>query len=153
MHFRDGTIRDAAQLAHVFFTAVRCGDSPYTEAQRAAWLPAKPTTENFVQRLSGQFVAVAEFRRTPVGFMTLRSDGYIDLAFIVPQARGQGAFRHMFEIVEKQVYSEGASRLWTHASLTAEPAFQAMGFSVIQREAVDCAGQKLRRALMEKKLT
>ena len=43
MLFRDGGIGDAAQLADVFFAAVREGPSPYTEAQRAAWLPDKPT--------------------------------------------------------------------------------------------------------------
>lgn len=154
MHFREADRTDTAKLAAVFFKSIRTGESPYTEAQRAAWLPAQPTVGAFADRIAGLYVVVAEEGRDTVGFMAMRPcDGYVDLAFIVPEARGKGAFRHMLEIIEQYALDIRLQRLWTHASLMAEPAFQAQGFSVIQHEMVDCADQKLPRAEMEKHLT
>ena len=152
MHFREGGKRDAARLAHVFFAAVREGASPYTEAQRAAWLPARPAPEDFERRISALHLVVAEDKREIVGFMGMQPDGYIDLAFILPASRGQGAFRHMYEIIEDQARQDGLKRLRTHASLMAEPAFRAMGFSVIEHRNVHRSGQTLARMEMEKAL-
>ena len=154
MHIREVRPEDAAQLAFVFFASVRQGDSPYTEAQRAAWLAAKPDAETMARRIDGLFIAVAEEANGVTGFMGLReADGYVDLAFILPEARGKGMFRALAERIEEQARAARLSRLWTHASLMAQPAFQALGFQVIHHETVDRAGEQLRRALMEKVLT
>ncbi len=153
MHFREGVNRDAARLAHVFFAAIREGPSAYTEEQRVAWLPAVPAPNAFEKRIAGMHLVVAEDRREIVGFMGIKPDGYIDLAFILPQSRGQGAFRHMYEIIEFQARQDGLERLWTHASLMAEPAFRAVGFSATQQANVHRSGQTLARVEMEKILT
>jgi len=152
MHFRDGDIKDAAVLADVFFRSIREGSSPYTEAQRAAWLPARLSQAQFARRIGGMYVVVAEDRRRVVGFMGMMPDGCIDLAFILPEARGRGAFRHLYELIEFEAQAQALPVLRTHASLMAQPAFRAVGFSVIQQETVERGGQHLRRALMEKKL-
>ena len=153
MHFRNGVKRDTPRLARVFFAAVREGPSPYTEEQRVAWLPAVPAPNAFENRISGMHLVVAEDRREIVGFMGMKRDGYIDLAFILPQSRGQGAFRHMYEMIEHDARQDGLERLWTHASLMAEPAFRAAGFSVTQQVNVHRSGQTLARVEMEKILT
>jgi putative acetyltransferase len=153
MHFREGGIKDAARLADVFFAAVREGPSPYTEAQRAAWLPSIPALNAFEGRISRMHLVVAEDKREIVGFIGMQPDGYIDLAFILPRSRRRGAFRHMYEIIEHQARQDGLERLRTHASLMAEPAFRAVGFSVTQQENVQRSGQTLARVEMEKILT
>ena len=98
-------------------------------------------------------VVLAENRGRIVGFMGMTPDGLIDLAFILPEARGKGAFRHLFEIVETMARADGLNRLWTHASLMAQPAFQAMDFSVVEHQIIECGGEKLCRAKMENHLT
>ena len=55
--------------------------------------------------------------------------------------------------LEATARAEWEPRLWTHASLMAQPAFAALGFAVIQHETVARAGQTLSRAQMEKPLT
>lgn len=139
--------QDADPLAQVFYAAVRKGDSPYTEAQRAAWVPALPSG---AARLMPLHIAVAEVSGRPVGFMSIEQGGYIDLAFIHPAHHGTGLFRQMYTWIEGWAAAQQEPRLWTHASLMAQPAFRAMGFLVIHHETVARNGQSLRRAKMEK---
>lgn len=153
MHIRPARAGDTAALARVFFEAVREGPSPYTQAQRAAWLPQAHDPVAFSARLAGLHVAVAEDAGLPVGFIAMTPEGYIDLVFIVAAARGRGAFRGLHDTVERAARAQGLNRLWTHASLMAQPAFRAMGFKVIRHELSERAGETLARAEMEKPLT
>lgn len=145
-------LRDAPALAQVFYNAIRRGPSPYTDAQRAAWLPAVPDTEAFAQRLAAQSVALSERDGSPIGFMTLAADGYVDLAYILHAERGAGVFGRLFQMIEQRAHGQGNERLWTHASLLAQPAFRKHGFSIIQHETVTRSGEVLARAEMEKAL-
>jgi hypothetical protein len=102
---RFGVREDIAALTGVFYRAVREGAGPeYSAEQRAAWAPAPPEIEAWDKRLTPQKVFVAELAGTVIGFMTLRQDGYIDLAFVdpdhigssaMPSSRGLGAFTAM----------------------------------------------------------
>lgn len=134
------------------FDSVRNGESPYSEAQRAAWVPARPAGEAWAARLRGQDVLVAEQAGEPVGFMTLAGGGYIDLAFIRPKARGSGLFRQLLSRIVERAAPRGEVRLWTHASLAAEPAFARYGFAVLRRERVRVGDQELERCEMERRL-
>jgi putative acetyltransferase len=153
MQIRAAKAEDAPALALVVYTAVHEGPSFYTPEQRAAWMPALPQTEAFAARLAGKYVAKGEEAGIIMGFMTLEEGGYIDLAFILPEYRGRGLFRSLATQIEATARMCGEPRLWTHASLTAQPAFRAIGFSVIQHEMIERAGETLARAEMEKGLT
>lgn len=153
MELRWARETDAAVLADIFYRAIREGPSLYSEVQRRAWMDAPPDTAQFARKLEAAHVAVACEDEKPIGFMACDPSGYVDLAFILPQARGQGVFRGLYDMIERQLRNDGVAQLRTHASLTAEPAFAAMGFSVIQHETVERAGVDLPRAEMEKRLT
>lgn len=143
---------DYETLGQVMFTAIRDGDSPYTQAQRAAWMPKPNAGPTWAHRLSQHHVWLAEQAHGAVGFMTLDSAGYIDLAYILPSARGQGVFGALLTEVEYCATQRRLTRLSTHASLMAEPAFAHYGFSVVKRETVTRASESLRRAEMKKVL-
>ena len=144
--------QDAAALGQVFFDAVRTGPSPYTQAQREAWMPHVPEPCKFADRLRAQRVAVAQEQGDAVGFMTLTPDGYIDLAYVLPTHRGRGLFVKLYDKLEAEALLLGIQRLYTHASLMAQPAFHKVGFLIIQHETVERAGECLARAEMEKHL-
>jgi putative acetyltransferase len=146
---RRGTRDDYQLIADVMYEAVRYGRSAYNEAQRAAWLPEPPNGEAWGSRLDAQTVFVAEQGDTIVGFMTLAEGGYIDLAFVRPAAQGTGVFRRLLKKVENLALDHGERRLWVHASVTAKPAFEAVGFGVIREETVTVRGQSLDRYEME----
>lgn len=143
---------DFDALGRVMFDAVRSGPSPYNVAQREAWIGEPPSGVAWHEKLAAQFVVAGFVAGTPVGFMTLRLDGYLDLAYIIPAARGSGMFQRLYARIEPHALSRGIPRLWVHASLMAQPAFANLGFRVVRQEVVERAGQSLARAEMEKLL-
>ena len=145
--------KDAATiLSTIQFRAVREGPSLYSQAQRQAWVAKPHLPEKLAARLGEAEAAIYRRDGEDVGVMTLAGDGYIDMAFILPEHQGTGVFRALFEAVEARARALGQVRLYTHASLMAQPPFQALGFQVIHQETVERAGQSLPRALMEKYL-
>ncbi|MEN0651691.1 MULTISPECIES: GNAT family N-acetyltransferase [Hyphobacterium] len=150
---RLGNERDHDALGEVMFDAVRNGPSPYAEAQRAAWVPAPRSGQAWRERLSSQTIILDEKNGEIRGFMTLRSDGYVDFAYIRPGCRGDGVFRKLFDEVRRIAVARGEKRLWVHASLMAQPAFTAMGFRIIRRETVAIGDEALDRFEMEMMLT
>ena len=115
-------------------------------------MPVRRHGEEWAERLAGQVIAVAHDKTRAAGFMSLAPEGYIDFAFIRPDAQGTGLFRRLFAMIEDKARSQNEPRLWTHASLMAEPAFAAMGFTVIERQVVQIGNEHFKRAMMEKPL-
>lgn len=150
--FRWAGPADFDQLGEVIFDAVRNGETLYSEAQNAAWVPAPRSGSEWVERLSRQRIAVAVDRERILGFMSLASEGYIDFAFIRPDAQGRGLFRQLFERIEQQAKLQGEPMLWVHASLRAQPAFSAVGFQIREKESVAIGTEYFERFVMEKKL-
>jgi putative acetyltransferase len=148
-NFRWGQEDDYSALGQVMYDAARLGDSRYTEQQRAAWVPKPRSDEKWVARLRQQHVLLAENQQGILGFLSLAAGGYIDFAYIRPQAQGTGLFRQLFARILDRARAQAEPRLWVHASLMAEPAFRAVGFSVREREVVAIGQEQLQRAVME----
>jgi putative acetyltransferase len=134
------------------YDAVRHGRSDYSEEQRQAWVPDPRSDVDWHNRLLKQQVLVAVNATTIAGFMSLADNGYIDLAYIRPTNQSTGIFRRLFNEVEELAMRLKAKRLWVHASLMAQPAFTAMGFSIVREEVVELGGQSFQRYEMEKTL-
>ena len=145
---RVATRDDADALGEVMHDAVRHGASRYTEAQRIAWMPRPRRGAEWTARLDGQHVVLDEGADDVRGFMSLEDGAYIDFAYIRPAHQGTGLFRRLFAAIRAEAERGGAGVLRTHASLTAEPAFAAMGFEVVRRETVALGGERLERAEM-----
>lgn len=140
---------DYSELADVMFDAVRNGRSAYTDAQRRAWVPERRYGSAWSARLDEQIIVVGENEGGVVGFMTLANTGYIDLAYIRPHAQGKGLFRKLFTAIDTQSRLRGDSRLWVHASIMAQPAFTAMGFTIVERQTVTIGAEQFARFKME----
>lgn len=151
-HFRWATASDQALLADIMFDAVRNGESRYTEAQRAAWVPAPRAGPDWTARLQGQEIVVAEQAGRALGFASLADRGYIDFAYIRPEAQHSGLFRQLLSRIVERAVAKGEPLLWTHASLMAEPAFAALGFTIRRREQVTLGGQSFDRCEMALRL-
>ncbi|MEM6758592.1 MAG: GNAT family N-acetyltransferase [Pseudomonadota bacterium] len=110
-----------------------------------AWCPHPPQGERWAERLAGQRIWVAG--EPPIGFVTLADGAYVDFAYVLPQSQGTGVFRALMQAAEAVATGP---RLWTHASLMAQPAFTALGYRVVHHEEVMRGDQTLPRAMMEK---
>lgn len=143
---------DDDALGWLMFEAIHAEPSPYSVAERRAWRSEPHSGPEWSERLSAQSVLIAEDAQGPVGFLTLRPDGYLDLGYLLPRGRGRGLFRQLHERIEAEARARGLTRLFTHASLGAEGPFLAMGYVVTEREVVDRHGQRLHRCAMERAL-
>lgn len=143
---------DYDTLGAVMFEAIHAGPTRYTEAQSRAWAPVPRAGADWAARLAGKQIVMAQREATRLGFMTIEPGGYIDFAYIRPSAQGTGLFRRLYQRVETLARTAGETELSTHASLMAQPAFAAMGFTVAVHETVEIDGQSLARARMTKTL-
>lgn len=144
------TEADYSDLSDVMFEAVRSGPSRYTEQQRAKWVPHRRSGEAWHARLDRQMIVLARNTTGIAGFMSLEPSGYIDFAYIRPAAQGTGPFRKLYAWIERHSIDRGVERLWVHASLMAQPAFAAMGFTVVEHQTVEIDGERFSRAEMQK---
>ncbi len=143
---------DYEELGRVMYDSVRNGSSLYSDAERAAWVPMPRVGSEWNARLQNQIIFLGETGQEVLGFISLASKGYIDFAYIRPSARGTGLFRKLYDAIESTAIESRVTLLWVHASLMAQPAFAAMGFSVVQRETVHIGESSLDRFVMEKVL-
>jgi putative acetyltransferase len=150
---REATAGDYDTISDVMFDAVRNGRSEYTEEQRRAWVSQPRSGISWNERLKSQRILVAIRAGQIVGFMSLAANGYIDFVFIRPSAQGTGVFRPLYEAMEKLAQVNGETRHWVHASLMAQPAFNAMGFTITKKETVEIGEQTLDRFEMEKHIS
>lgn len=134
------------------FEAIHSTPSPYSEAERIAWRAEPYAGPDWHARLANKRALIAEEDGVSVGFLTVEPGGYIDLGYILPQARGRGWFRELFERIEAKTLEMGETRLHTHASLAAIGPFTSVGLLITEHEVISQNGQMLRRAAMEKPL-
>jgi putative acetyltransferase len=113
----------------VRLTAVR----DYTEEQVRAWAPDETDAVAWAARRAAAFTFVACEGDRVVGFSDFTDDGLLDMLFVHPDCSGRGVARMLVERVVQEAKQRGLSRLVTHASRTARPAFEALGF-VVDRE-------------------
>lgn len=149
--FRDD---DAEATARVFFDAVHLGaKGHYDEAQRRAWVPQPPAGARWRGRLRTQSTLVAERDGRVIGFMTLRPDGYIDLAFVAPEFIGRGVAKRLYDAIHEEAMTLGLRRLYSEASHLARPFFERQGWSVVRAQSVERDGVSLTNFVMEKVLS
>jgi len=151
INIRKGNSGDWSDLARINHIAIRQGATAYTEGQRCAWSPQMKTPTAMEDRLAGQTIYLGETQAGDIsGFLTLAPSGYIDFAYSLPEARGQGLFRQLYERLEREARAAWIPRLHTHASLHARPVFAHFGFALICPETVEVNGVWLPRFEMEK---
>ncbi|WP_168798009.1 GNAT family N-acetyltransferase [Pacificoceanicola onchidii] len=148
---RWATSADFDDLGQLMFDAIHASPSPYSPAQRQAWLSEPRSGADWAARLAAQRVALLDLDG-PRGFATLRADGYVDMVFLAAQARGRGYFRALIDKIVTDAIAQRIPELTTHASLAAQGPFAALGFEHVRDETVSRDGQTLARAFMRRAL-
>lgn len=144
---------DAIPLGIVFHRAVREGASRrYDRAQLEAWAPEAPSGPGWEARLAETDTVVAIEGGDHLGFMNVDDNGYLDLAFVLPERMGQGVSDLLYAVLESRARARGIEKLTAQASLLAEPFFVRHGWRVVRQQEVEIGGVVLKNAWMEKAL-
>ncbi|MGV8953407.1 MAG: GNAT family N-acetyltransferase [Cypionkella sp.] len=134
---------DADALAQIFYDAVHIGAAPFYSAdQLAAWAPLRPSAKTWAARLRGLTTWVA-LAPQPVGFMSLRADGYLDLAFVAPDQQGRGAATALHTAVLAHARTQNMQQLHVEASLAAHGFFLRRGWQDLGRQTIERHGQQI----------
>jgi putative acetyltransferase len=126
---------DAAATAILFHETVRdAAGVGYDEAQRAAWAPRIPEAVRWHTRLSEAMTLVAEDATGIVGFMSLRNDGYLDLAFVRGDRIGTGIAKALYDVLLQDAVMSGLNKLTTDASIKARRFFERQGWRLVREQ-------------------
>ena len=144
---------DAAPLLAVFQDSVcRSAHEHYSSAQLAAWAPDQTDLRAWADRRASHPTWVAEAEGEAIGFIDLESDGHLDMLYVKAAFQGRGVASALLETVLSAARVQGLGRIFTEASLTAQPFFARHGFQVLGEQMVERHGQKLVNVRMEKPL-
>jgi putative acetyltransferase len=144
---------DASSVTRLFRASVRgIASRDYTASQIKAWAPDVIDEEQFGKRCEGKSTWVAEVEGCVAGFSDLEPDGHVDMLYVHPDYQRRGIARALLEHVERTAREIGLRRLYTEASITARPAFEAMGFRCIVPQSVTVRGESMTNYRMEKRL-
>lgn len=144
---------DTEPTAQVFFDAVRVGAAQhYSQGQREAWAPNMPGAAQWQERLRSQTAFVAEHQGRLIGFMTLTSKGWIDLAFVAPDYVGRGVAHKLYDEIERAAKERGFKKLTTEASHLARSFFERQGWVVVKEQSVAIRDIALTNFLMTKNI-
>ena len=150
IRLRAYTPEDRAAVHAVFYRAVHEGAAGhYSAAQRAAWAPAPAVDPSRPDRLAGQVCLVSESAGQITGFMSLRGDGYLDMAFVLPEVMGKGHAAALYDAILAEAQRRALPRLTAHASLLARPFFERRGWLVEQVQDHPVGPVTLRRFSMQ----
>ena len=140
---------DRGTCQTIFFHAVREGASEvYSQAQREAWAPSDWYDPDTPDRLAGQFTWIADVNGAPVGFMSLRADGYLDMAFVLRAWHGRGVADALYEKVAADARDRGLEEMFVDASPLARRFFTKHGWQVDYAENHPARGQVFERFRM-----
>lgn len=154
MEVRSFQADDASPLGEVFYRSVREGAANrYSKDQVEAWSPHAPSGDRWRERLEACDTIVAVDGDKRMGFMTVDANGYVDLAFVLPEVMGRGVSDAIYAVLEGRARAKGVDCLTTQASLLAEPFFARNDWQVVRRQEVEINGVILNNAAMEKQLT
>jgi putative acetyltransferase len=108
---------DRAATAGVFFRAVREGTAGrYSEAQRHDWAQSPVPDLTTPDPRAGQLTWVAEEAGRITGFMAMTHEGYLDMAFVLPEVMGKGHAAALYDVLLAHAKEAGISRLTVRAS-------------------------------------
>ena len=127
-------------------------NSPYNEAQRAAWASFDP--EAWAKRLRNQRSWGAWHRDRLVGVASVESQGpnmvWLDLLYVCPSWQRQGMGSAMLDALERP-FAPGTT-IQLDASLSLVPMLTRRGYYVLEQRNPSLRGQNLLCARMEKVL-
>ncbi|MEM1100645.1 MAG: GNAT family N-acetyltransferase [Pseudomonadota bacterium] len=140
---------DGAGCAALFYEAVHVGAAEkYDAAQRRAWAPKVPDGAAFAERLGAEHCFVAEDGEAIRGFMSLTPKGYLDMAFVAPDARGTGLADKLYAEILRAARSTGLTYLAVDASAYAHPFFTRHGWTIHRAAEVERGGLAIPRYSM-----
>jgi putative acetyltransferase len=143
--------QDAAQIAQLFHDTVRAVNSrDYSSEQVKAWAPDDLYFRNWAEVCADRFTYVADDAGIIAGFGELEPNGHIDCFYCHKNYQRCGVGSAIYQTIEAKAIELSLPRLFVEASITAQPFFQRLGFTLVTEQEVSCRGAIFINYRMEK---
>lgn len=150
LKLREYESSDLDYIEEIFYNTVHeiC-NKDYTEKQINAWADGNINKEEWNKSFLEHYTVVVEIGNKIVGFGDI--DGcYIDMLYVHKDYQNRGIATAIVRGLEKYAYGCGERIITTHASITAKPFFQKLGYRVVNEQQVERKGQDLINYIMKK---
>lgn len=140
---------DASSTLEVFLRAIHeTARRDYTPDQIDAWARDDRDLRQWNEARESSRTQVAEIGGQVCGFVDVASDGHIDMLFVDPDHAREGVATALLDWAISTARRAGATRLTTHASITARRFFSARGFSTDEERHPEIRGVRMTNYLM-----
>lgn len=142
---------DADTLWQLFYDTIHTVNiRDYSPEQVDAWAPCEIDRQRWASSLRAKMTFVAERDESVVGFGELEPSGHIDRFYCRADCQGQGVGSLLLDQLETKARSLGLQRLFTEASITAQPFFERRGYVLVREQQVECRGVRMTNFVMTK---
>jgi putative acetyltransferase len=142
---------DLTHLISLFRASARStAPRDYTWEQVYAWAPDTIDADSFGATRRARMTGVAQAEGQIAGFTDLEADGHVGMLYVHPGYLRRGVARALLGWVEERALQNRLERLYTEASITARPAFVALGYREITVQSVTVRGIAMSNFRMEK---
>ena len=148
MQLREYTPSDCAQLAELFYQTVHnVNAKDYTQEQLDAWATGEVDLQAWDASFRAHRTIVATENGKIVGFGDMDETGYLDRLYVHKDYQRQGVASAICDELER--FADGKT-VTTHASITAKPFFQHLGYRVVREQEVIRRSAALTNFVMQK---
>jgi putative acetyltransferase len=148
MKLRNYKPSDCEALIQLFYRTVhKINAKDYTSEQLSVWATGHEDPKQWNESFLEHTTMVAEQDNSIVGFGDMTSDGYLDRLFVHDEHQGEGIGSAIGRALEESVQAAGFT---THASVTAKPFFEKMGYRTVKEQTVIRNNTALIYFIMEK---
>ena len=147
MEIRKYLESDCKILSELFYNTVHTVNAKdYTKEQLDVWATGEVGLEKWNQSLKEHYSVVAVEGEVIVGFGDIDSTGYLDRLFVHADYQRKGIATAICNQLEQAVQGN----IVTHASITARPFFDNIGYTVVKEQQVERQGIFLTNFIMIK---
>lgn len=135
MEIRRYEKEDTVEIMTLFKkTIISINLKDYTKEQVSVWANGISGEEAWMKRLGDSTTYVVSANQIIVGFGNLTEKGEIDLLYTHKDYQRQGIGRMLIVQLEKDARLNGILEVFTEASITAKPFFEAKGYEVYEKQ-------------------
>lgn len=151
MKLRKYQSADCPVLAQLFYDTIHSVNArDYSKAQLNAWATGAVNLIAWDASFLKHNTIVAEQNGRIVGFGDMDDSGYLDKLFVHKECQGMGIAKAIVTALEQDEKRKRISCFTVHASITAKPFFEKMGYQVVRENTVIRQGIQLTNFSMSK---
>lgn len=106
----------------------------YNQKQINTWAPEEIDISKWKKRISKNVLFIAMDKNKFIGFGELRPTGCIDMIYVHKDHIGRGIGKKLLNELLRKAKELNMDEIFTEASITAKPFFEAQGFKVIKKQ-------------------